>query len=62
MPINVRQSAVVNLVPTEYNHDIFGIARDDSQELDQRVSQSVNDGSILTIALDNDFVSANTST
>jgi hypothetical protein len=47
---------------TAYNKNIFGIGRDDSQALDQRVSSSVNSGSILTVALDNDFTSANTST
>ncbi len=42
-----------------YDNDIFGIGRDTLQALDQRVSKSVNSGTILTIALDNDFTSAN---
>ncbi len=42
-----------------YNKDIFGIGRNDCAELDQRVSKSVNPTAVLTIALDNDFVSSN---
>jgi len=48
-------------VNAAYNKDIFGIGRDDDQALDQRVSKSVNSGSVMTVALDDDFVSANTS-
>ena len=45
-----------------YNENIFGIGRDDDSALDQRVSSSVNSGSLLTVALDDDFTSANTAT
>ncbi len=44
---------------TDYKTDIFGIGRDDASGLNQKVSKSVNDGSILTLALDADFTSAN---
>jgi len=43
-----------------YDSDIFGIGRDDNSGLDQRISKSVNTNSILTIALDADFTTANT--
>ncbi len=46
-------------VNATYNNDIFGIGRDDGSNLDQRVSKSLNDDAILTVALDNDFTSAN---
>ncbi len=42
-----------------YTTDIFGIGRDDASGLDQRVSKSINNGSIITIALDTDLISAN---
>ncbi|WP_461637022.1 MBG domain-containing protein [Labilibaculum euxinus] len=42
-----------------YTTDIFGIGRDDASGLNQKVSKSVNAGSILTIALNEDFNSAN---
>ncbi|WP_461631437.1 MBG domain-containing protein [Labilibaculum euxinus] len=44
---------------TGYDNDIFGIGRDDASGLNQKVSKSVNDGSILTVALDADFTLAN---
>ena len=44
-----------------YSADIFALSRDDLYNLDQRVSKSVNAGSILTIALDADFTSPNQS-
>jgi len=44
---------------TLYNNNIFGIARADIGGFDQKVSKSVNSGTILTIAKDNDFVSSN---
>ncbi|TLP75640.1 gliding motility-associated C-terminal domain-containing protein [Maribacter sp. ACAM166] len=43
-----------------YDSDIFGIGRDDNSGLNQRVSKSVNANSILSIALDADFTTANT--
>ena len=42
-----------------YNHDICGIGREDASGLDQRISKSTNEGTFLTVALDNDFSSAN---
>ncbi len=43
-----------------FNNDIFGIGRDDSSASNQKVSKSVNsDGSVLTIATDNDFTVSN---
>ena len=42
-----------------FNSDIFGIGRDDNSNLDQRVSQSINSGTILTVALDENFVDPN---
>ncbi|WP_461643850.1 MBG domain-containing protein [Labilibaculum euxinus] len=44
---------------TGYTTDIFGIGRDDASGLNQKVSKSVNDGSILTVALDANFTLAN---
>ncbi len=42
-----------------YNHNIFGLGLDSISVLDQRVSRSINDSTILTIALDDDFTSIN---
>jgi hypothetical protein len=42
-----------------YNNNIFGIGRDDSQNLDQKVAKSVDPESIVTLSLDNDFTSSN---
>jgi hypothetical protein len=44
---------------TGYNNNIAGIARDDVSGLNQKVSRSVNTGSVLTIATNGDFTSAN---
>nr|WP_321412000.1 LamG-like jellyroll fold domain-containing protein [uncultured Allomuricauda sp.] len=44
---------------TGYGTDIFGIGRDDNSGLNQKISKSINDGSILTLALEADFTSAN---
>ncbi|MDM8159582.1 C-type lectin domain-containing protein, partial [Labilibaculum sp. K2S] len=44
---------------TGYATDIFGIGRDDASGLNQKVSKSVNAGSILTMSLDADFTTAN---
>ena len=46
-------------VMSQYKHNIFGIGRDDSQALDQRVSKSVNPEAIITVATTNDFTAAN---
>ena len=48
-------------VDAAYTNNIFGIGRDDGSELDQRVSKSVNSDAIITVALDNDFTSTNSS-
>lgn len=45
-----------------YSNDIFGIGKDMPSSLDQKVSRSVNNGTILTLATDDDFTTANTST
>jgi len=42
---------------TGFNNDVFGIGRDDSSALNQRVSKSVNADDIVSISLDNDFIS-----
>ncbi|WP_345205673.1 thrombospondin type 3 repeat-containing protein, partial [Chryseobacterium ginsengisoli] len=42
-----------------YNNNIFGLAKDDIESLHQKVSKSVNAGTILTMATNNDFVSQN---
>ncbi len=44
---------------TGYDNDIFGIGRDDASGLNQKVSKSINAGSVLTVALDNNFTAAN---
>ncbi|WP_089893601.1 BspA family leucine-rich repeat surface protein [Kriegella aquimaris] len=44
---------------TGYTNNILGIGRDDDSGLDQKVSKSVNQDAILTIALDADFTSEN---
>ena len=42
-----------------YNQDVFGIGRDDASGLNQKISKSVSAGTVLTVALDADFISAN---
>lgn len=44
---------------TAYNSNVFGIARDDISGFEQKVSKSVNTGTILTISKNNDFMSSN---
>ncbi|MFS4494850.1 Calx-beta domain-containing protein [Maribacter sp. 2308TA10-17] len=44
---------------TNYPADIFGIAKDDDQALDQQISKSVNIGSIVTLSTDTNFTGAN---
>nr|WP_199080804.1 hypothetical protein [Pedobacter sp. ASV19] len=46
-------------VNTAYNNNIFGVAREDIGLFEQKVSKSVNAGTILTVATTNDFVSSN---
>ncbi len=46
---------------SSFNSNIFGLAKDDKTALDQRVSNSINSGTILTVATVNDFTSANSS-
>jgi hypothetical protein len=45
-----------------FNHDIFGIGRDDNTALNQKISKSENANTFLTIALDKDFTTPNNST
>ncbi len=45
-----------------FNNDIFGIGRDDFEALDQRISKSVNDTSVLTVSLDKNFTVSNLDT
>ncbi|WP_161990732.1 DUF11 domain-containing protein [Chryseobacterium viscerum] len=44
---------------TVFNNNIFGIARDVNGTLDQKISHSINDNSILTASTVNDFTSPN---
>ena len=44
-----------------YENDVTGIGKDNNSSLEQRISKSVNSGSILTISTDTDFTSANSS-
>ena len=44
----------------DFDHDIIGIGQDDGTSLDQRISKSVNSGSILILSNDADFTSSNT--
>ena len=44
---------------TPFNNNIFGMARSDIGGFDQKVSKSINAGTILTVAKDNDFVLPN---
>ncbi|MEW7290753.1 Calx-beta domain-containing protein [Aquimarina sp. 2304DJ70-9] len=46
-------------VDPTYTNDIFGIARDDVQGLNQEISKSVNDGAVLTVSTSTDFTTAN---
>src|SRR5690606_33172626 len=47
---------------TAYNNNIFGMGRDDISGFEQKVSNSVNSGTILTISKNNDFTSSNLDT
>ncbi|MDQ0065759.1 hypothetical protein [Chryseobacterium lathyri] len=44
---------------TAFNNNIFGVAREDIGLFEQKVSTSVNAGTILTVATVNDFVNPN---
>ncbi|AYZ12859.1 hypothetical protein EGY05_13410 [Chryseobacterium arthrosphaerae] len=44
---------------TTFNNNIFGMSRDDIEAFEQKVSKSVNAGTILTVATVNDFVNPN---
>ena len=61
-PINISSFACEDITITGSSTDIFGIWKDNDSSLDQKISKSVNSGAILTIATDNDFITANTST
>ncbi len=45
-----------------YNNDIFGLCRDDFELLNQRISKSINDTTVLTLSLDNNFTASNIDT
>jgi predicted outer membrane repeat protein len=55
-------STVIWEVTSGYNNDIFGLGRDDADSLDQRISKSVNDTTVLTLSLDNNFEVSNIDT
>ncbi len=55
--LNSDATSVYDL--SSYSNDVFGIARDNDSGLDQQISKSVNDGSILTISTDTNFTSSN---
>ncbi|NML59384.1 beta strand repeat-containing protein [Chryseobacterium cheonjiense] len=42
-----------------YQNNVFGILRDDVSALHQRISKSVNSGSVLTLSTDTNFTNAN---
>lgn len=44
---------------TAYQNNIFGIARDNTSALHQRISRSVNTGSVLTVSTDSNFTDEN---
>ena len=44
-----------------YESDIIGLSKDTDSNLDQRISKSINNGSVLTISTDSDYSSANDS-
>lgn len=49
----------ITIADQAYNNNIFGIARENASALHQKISNSVNGGTILTVANSNDFSSAN---
>lgn len=44
---------------TNYDEDVFGIGKDEGSDLHQRISKSVNSGTILTVSTSSDFTSSN---
>lgn len=44
---------------SSFNNNVFGLAKDNATALDQKVSNSINRNTILTVATINDFTSAN---
>jgi hypothetical protein len=44
---------------TGYNENIFGVVKDDNSVLDQKISTSMNAGTVLTIATNNNFTVSN---
>ncbi len=42
-----------------YGNDIAGLGRDDVSALDQKISKSINNDAIVTMATNNDFISSN---
>ena len=53
---NIVWDGTANL---DYYYNVFGVAREDIGAFHQKVSKSVNDGTILTIATNDDFTSSN---
>jgi len=58
--LNSSATAVYTLDGT-YNFGVFGLAKDLTGDLDQRISRGVNDSAGLVISTDTDFISANSS-
>ncbi len=56
---SVATSAIAS---SSYNHDIFGLLRDDLSALYQRISHSVNGDAILTVSRENNFTDPNDTT
>jgi hypothetical protein len=52
-------STVIWANDASYQNNVAGILRDDISALHQKISKSVNSGSVLTISTDTDFTSAN---
>uniref|UniRef100_UPI000554B372 beta strand repeat-containing protein n=1 Tax=Chryseobacterium hispalense TaxID=1453492 RepID=UPI000554B372 len=52
-------STVIWANDASYQNNVAGILRDDVSALHQKISKSVNSGSVLTISTDTDFTSAN---
>jgi len=53
------QGDIVWPVDANYASDIFGIANDAAQGLDQQISKSINNNTILTVSTDADFTTVN---
>ncbi|UUC45549.1 LamG-like jellyroll fold domain-containing protein [Flavobacterium cerinum] len=62
--VNSAGTTIWNIAPTGFNYDIAGIGRDDSAQLNQKQSKSINSGAVITMGLGNILTtnSANTNT